>query len=266
MQTKTLLATSGLTLSLALASLTPSWALDVPFVPTPNAMVDRMLEMADVKETDVLLDLGSGDGRIAIAAAKEHGIPAHGVDLDPNRVAEAKANAKEAGVADRATFEEQNLFETDLSKASIITMYLLPKVNLELKPKLLELTPGTRLVSHQFNLGPWTPDQSDEVDGRDVYLWHVPAKVEGTWRVESPEVTFTLDLDQTYQQVEGTAEIEGKSVPIENASLKGDALSFEVEVEPGSPREFVGRVNGTSIEPMATDASGAAMDWRATKS
>lgn len=147
--------------------------LDVPYVPTPQAVVDKMLEMAEVKSGDVLIDLGSGDGRIPITAAQKYGVTALGVDLNPVRVNEAKANAERAGVADKVAFREEDLFKTDLSKATVITMYLLSRVNMELRPALMKLKPGTRIVSHAFNMGDWQPDKSVKVDGRDVYLWIV---------------------------------------------------------------------------------------------
>lgn len=147
--------------------------LDVPYVPTPQTVVDKMLEMAEVKSGDVLIDLGSGDGRIPITAAQKYGVTALGVDLNPVRVNEAKANAERAGVADKVAFREEDLFKTDLSKATVITMYLLSRVNMELRPALMKLKPGTRIVSHAFNMGDWQPDKSVKVDGRDVYLWIV---------------------------------------------------------------------------------------------
>ncbi|MCC7250522.1 class I SAM-dependent methyltransferase [Hyphomicrobium sp.] len=147
--------------------------LDVPYVPTPQVVVDKMLEMAEIKSDDVLIDLGSGDGRIPITAAKKYGITASGVDLNPVRVKEAKANAEKEGVTDKVEFHEQDLFQTDLTKATVITMYLLTEVNMKLRPKLMKLKPGTRIVSHAFLMGDWTPDKTATVDGRDVYMWVV---------------------------------------------------------------------------------------------
>lgn len=147
--------------------------LDVPYVPTPQAVVDKMLEMAEVKNGDVLIDLGSGDGRIPITAAKNHDVEALGVDLNPVRVKEAKENAEKAGVADKVEFREEDLFETDLSKATVITMYLLTKINMQLRPTLEKLKPGTRIVSHAFRMGDWQPDKTAKVEGRDVYMWIV---------------------------------------------------------------------------------------------
>lgn len=151
--------------------------LDVPYVPTRQVVVDAMLDLAKVKKNDVLYDLGCGDGRIVITAAKKHGATGTGVDIDPERISEAKLNAKEAGVTDKVKFVEGNLFEMDLSKASVVTLYLLPSVNLKLRPQLLEqLKPGTRVVSHAFDMDDWEPEQTINVDGATIYLWTIPEK------------------------------------------------------------------------------------------
>ncbi len=145
--------------------------LDVPYVPTPQPVVDKMLELAKLKPDDKLLDLGSGDGRIPITAAQRYGVRAIGVDLNPVRVDEANKNAAKSGVTDKVEFKEQDLFETDLGNATVITMYLLPTVNMKLRPKLKQLKPGTRIVSHSFDMGDWKPDQHVVVSGKDVFLW-----------------------------------------------------------------------------------------------
>ena len=153
---------------------------DVPYVPTPNAVVEAMLELAGVTKDDVVYDLGCGDGRIIVAAATRHGAHGVGIDLNPKRVKEAKANALEAGVADRVRFLQADLFKADISEATVVTLYLLTSVNNRLKPKLLaELKPGTRVVSHRFDMGDWTPEKKIKVDGRPVYLWRVPEKSAG---------------------------------------------------------------------------------------
>ena len=152
--------------------------LDVPFVPSPNGVVDKMLDLAKVGPTDVVYDLGSGDGRIAIRAA-QRGARAVGIDIDPDRIRDARANALRANVEDRTEFRQGDLFKVDLSPATVITMYLLPSVNLKLKSKLMQLEPGTRIVSHSFDLGDWKPDQTAEVEGRKIYLWIVPKGPKG---------------------------------------------------------------------------------------
>lgn len=151
--------------------------LDVPYVPTPTEVVDAMLKVAKVGKNDVLYDLGSGDGRIPITAAKRFGTRGFGVDIDPERIKEANANAKKEGVSDRVKFARQDLFKTDLSKATVITLYLLPRINLQLRPKLLKLKPGTRIVSHAFDMGDWKPDRVVNVNGANVYFWTVPKTI-----------------------------------------------------------------------------------------
>lgn len=155
----------------------PSREPDVIYVPTPEAVVDEMLRLANVKANDVVYDLGSGDGRIVITAAKERNARGVGIDINPQRIREANENAQKAGVSDRVQFRQEDLFQADFSKATVVTLYLLPELNLKLRPKLLkELKPGTRIVSHQFDMGDWKPKQIVEVDGRTVYYWVVPEK------------------------------------------------------------------------------------------
>lgn len=150
--------------------------LDVPYVPTRPAVVDAMLKIANVKEGDVLYDLGCGDGRIVVTAAQKYGATGKGFDIDPERIAEANANAKSAGVSDKVSFTNANLFDTDLSEASVITLYLLPDVNMKLRPKIMALKPGTRIVSHAFTMGDWEPEKTETVDGATIYFWTVPEK------------------------------------------------------------------------------------------
>jgi len=150
---------------------------DVIYVPTPQALVEDMLRLADVKRGDVLYDLGSGDGRIPVTAAKKYGIRAVGIDIDPERIREAHANAKRRGVAKLVTFRQQDLFTADFREATVVTLYLLPDLNLKLRPQLLQqLRPGTRVVSHQFDMGDWKPDKTLESNGRTVYFWVIPAR------------------------------------------------------------------------------------------
>ncbi len=150
--------------------------LDVPYVPTNQNVVDAMLKMANVKQGDVVYDLGCGDGRIVVTAAKVHGATGMGFDIDPERIAEANENAKNAGVTDKVQFVNANLFDTDLSGATVITMYLLPSVNMQLRPKILALKPGTRIVSHAFDMGDWKPEKVEYVDDAAIYFWTVPKK------------------------------------------------------------------------------------------
>ena len=163
----------------ALGAVQESRTPDVIYVPTPPEVVERMLDLAQIKDGDVLYDLGSGDGRIPIAAAKRAKIEATGIDIDPQRIAEANANAKAAGVADGVTFKRADLFASDFSDASVVTLYLLDTLNEKLRPKLLaELKPGTRIVSHAFRMGDWEPEKTEEINGRTIYFWTVPGKGE----------------------------------------------------------------------------------------
>ena len=165
------------TLALPLLPVRPSHARDVPFVPTPDNVVQAMLKHAKITPQDVIYDLGSGDGRIVIAAVKQSGARGVGIDIDPQRVMEARENAKAAGVTDRVEFVEQDLFKADISEATVVTLYLLPAINLRLRPKLLEeLKPGTRIVSHSFHMGDWKPIAQETVGYHTIYYWEVPPK------------------------------------------------------------------------------------------
>lgn len=242
-------------------------ALDVPYVPTPDDVVAKMLDLANVTKDDYVIDLGSGDGRIAIAAAKR-GAKAFGVDLNPVRVEEAQANAKAAGVEDRVEFKEANIFETDFSDATVLTMYLLSSVNLKLRPQVLEMKPGTRVVSHAFDMGEWEPDEVARVDGRTVYYWVVPARVEGKWKVNRAQKAFTVNFKQEFQNLTGTAEMDGKEVPVEDAKLEGTRITFTLADGNGGKLRFEGRVDGDRIKPSAEkQASGDEKpgDWEATR-
>ncbi len=236
----------------------------MPYVPTPQAVVDRMLAMARVTAQDYLIDLGSGDGRIVVTAAKKFGTHGFGVDLNPVRISEANENARKAGVSDKVAFYQRNLFETDLSQATVITMYLLPRVNLELRPKLLELKPGTRIVSHDFDMGDWKADASvrigapDKFSGAggdsDVYFWVVPAKAGGGWRSQLPVAgkpqNYEFRFEQKYQMVSGSVQVNGRPVKISDARLRGAELTFSFTAEVnGAPvkHEFSGRVDDGRI-------------------
>jgi SAM-dependent methyltransferase len=165
---------------LASAQSQPARAPDVPYVPTSNNVVQAMLKLAGVTNMDVVYDLGCGDGRIVITAAQQFGARGVGIDINPARIQEANANAKQAGVTDKVRFEEKDLFEADIKEASVVTLYLLSSVNMRLRPKLLaDLKPGTRVVSNTFDMGDWKPDREEEIDGRRIMLWTVPARGSG---------------------------------------------------------------------------------------
>ena len=223
------------------------------YVPTPQSIVDKMLEVAKVTKDDYVFDLGSGDGRIPITAAKRYGARGFGVEINPKLIAEAQDNAKVAGVSDRVEFRRQDLFETSVREATVVGLYLFVWANVKLMPRLIsELRPGSRIVAHDFPVGDdWKPDVEEELENRTVYLWYVPAQVAGTWTIEGGPQPLTVQLQQKFQVIDGTATLNGRSVPLENASLRGDAIAFTVAGDGGKPMRFVGRVNGNTIKPQA---------------
>jgi SAM-dependent methyltransferase len=233
--------------------------LDVVYVPTPRETVDRMLHVTEVTPKDFVIDLGSGDGRIAIAAGRI-GARALGVDLDPARVREAELNAQRAGVTDRVSFRQQNLFETDLSPATVLTMYLLPNINVKLRPKILALRPGTRVVSHDFTMGDWKSDLTETTNWR-IHFWIVPAQVAGRWQVQSGGRNFSLTIEQTYQEFRGTAGTDGRTSPLRNTKLRAANIEFTVELD-GQATTLRGTVNGERMQGR----TGAGAEWLATRS
>jgi SAM-dependent methyltransferase len=249
--------------------------LDPPYVPTPQVVVDRMLDLAQVKSGDMLIDLGSGDGRLVIAAARERGAHGFGVEIDPRLVKLSNANAQRAGVADRARFLQEDLFTTDISEANVLTLYLLPDVNLKLRPKILaELAPGARVVSHDYDMGDWKPDAQETVAAptksvglhkqSTVYLWIVPAKVAGEWELEIGGRRLALRLAQRYQSVSGTVG-EGKS--ISDGRLRGDELRMTLPggIVGSEPLELVGAVKGNSLSGETRTARREITTWSARR-
>ncbi len=232
---------------------------DVVWVPTPQALVDKMLDMAQVTPEDFVMDLGSGDGRTVITAAKR-GARAMGVEYNPDMVELSKRNAEKEGVGDKATFVKADLFETDFSKATVITMFLLPSINLKLRPKILDLKPGTRVVSNTFTMEDWEPDETATVDAEEsswntALFWIVPAKVEGSWKMQQGDLTFV----QEFQNVTGALKSNSKTASISEGKLRGDQISFTV----GGAR-YTGKVNGDVME--GTVASGGNnSSWRAVR-
>jgi SAM-dependent methyltransferase len=227
---------------------------DVVWVPTPQALVDKMLDLAKVTPQDFVMDLGSGDGRTVITAAKR-GANAQGIEYNPDMVELSKRNAASAGVTGKANFVKADLFETDFSKAQVVTMFLLPSINMRLRPQILKMKPGTRIVSNTFTMEDWQPDQSETIAGDCVswctaHLWIVPAQVQGTWQAGQNALT----LKQTFQNVEGTL----GSTAISNGKLRGDEITFNV-----GNTKYTGKVNGTSIS--GTTSGGASGSWSATK-
>jgi len=258
---RNILAAAALTLLPTVSAAQERPSLDVPYIKTPEAVVDRMLEMGRVGPDDILIDLGSGDGRIPIAAALKHGTRGLGVDIDPERTEEATAAAQSAGVADKAVFRTQNLFDTDLSKATVVSMYLFPEINLRLRPYLLELDPGTRIVAHAFHMDEWTPERHDIVEGRDIFMWTIPAKVEGLWRITAPGYRdFVLRVWQQFDRVQGTAiSVDEHSIPVADMSISGPDIRFTVKTMDGE-HTFAGTVDGRSMS-----GNGSAGEWSAQR-
>jgi precorrin-6B methylase 2 len=232
---------------------------DVVWVPTPQALVDKMLDMAKVTAQDFVMDLGSGDGRTVITAAKR-GARALGVEYNPDMVELSKANAAKAGVTDRAQFVKADLFETDFSKATVITMFLLPDINLRLRPKLLDLKPGTRIVSNSFTMEEWNADETATVEEGcsswcTALFWIVPAKVDGKWRSKEGDLALT----QSFQMLSGSLTSNGKSVPIADGKMNGTQITFSVGGVVHS-----GQVKGNVIEGT-TKAAGRSEAWSANR-
>jgi len=248
---------------------------DVPYVATPQVTVDEMLRLAEVGPGDFVVDLGSGDGRIVITAAKKFGARGFGVDIDWRLILLGEENARQAGVADRVKFLEQDLFQADLGQATVITTYLLPFYMLKLRSKLLALTPGTRIVSHDFDFGDWPPDRKTSVR-KNVFLWVVPARVAGRWQARLPlppiERLLEIELTQRYQEVSAHARLNGVPTQVWETKLVGDRLSFVVvdttDRDDEATLYFDGRVAGDVIEGELARGVGAGRSvarWRAVR-
>jgi SAM-dependent methyltransferase len=251
----------GLTIAGAAAQeFTPSIGQegkDVIWVPTPDNLIAAMLDAAKVMSTDYVVDLGSGDGRIVIAAA-QRGAKATGYEFNPDMVELSKHSAEKAGVSQRATFQKADIFEVDFSQATVVTMYLLPQLNLRLRPTILNMKPGTRVVSNSFSMGEWPPDQTLDVDYRNAYLWIVPAKVDGVWAIQSGSGSGELKLSQEFQNLKGTLTHNGKDLAITDAKLEGDRIRFTA-----GDSNYSGRVNGKTMEGT-TRKNGSEATWSAT--
>jgi SAM-dependent methyltransferase len=241
---------------------------DVVWVPTPDALVERMLRMARVGPKDYVIDLGSGDGRTVIAAAKL-GARAMGIEYNPDMVTLSIKNAEKAGLGDKVKFVKADIFESDFSEATVITMYLLPSLNVKLRPKLLDMRPGTRIVSHAFNMEDWQPDQTATVEGRDAYLWIVPAKVGGTWKLSTPagngEEAWQLTLAQQFQRLSGGVKGANRSFDLIDPKITGSAVKFSVVDGNGIKREFDGRVSGSRMEGTTQTQGGTPVKWTAVR-
>jgi precorrin-6B methylase 2 len=234
---------------------------DVVWVPTPQELVNKMLEIAKVTPDDFVIDLGSGDGRTVITAAKI-GANARGIEYNPDMVALSKENAKKEGVSGKAEFIQADLYETDLSKATVITMFLLPEINLKLRPRLLDLKPGTRIVSNTFTMGEWEADQEATTEENwnswnTAYLWIIPAKAAGKWKLGNGE----LDLTQEYQFLHGTLNSGGKSLIVTDGRLNGNSISFTINNDKYSGTVGEKLMKGT----MKNASTGSMSDWIATR-
>jgi hypothetical protein len=247
---------------------------DVIWVPTSEKAVQRMLEMAKVGPGDFLIDLGSGDGRIVIAAAQHHGARGFGVDLNPEMVKLSEFRAQQARVSDRAKFYVRDIFQTDLKQATVVTLYLLTELNLRLRPSLLKLTPGTRIVANTFDMGEWEADEFDTSMASSLRLWIVPAQVSGAWTwsvtVNGKPRQFELDMNQQFQRISGVVKLGQQRLRLRDAKLRGDQVSFvlleEQHTDHGVRYDFSGRAKGSTIEGEVSVSDGnVRARWVATR-
>ena len=230
--------------------------LDVPFIPTDEKIVHAMLDLAEVSSQDVLYDLGCGDGRIVVAAALERNTRGVGIDVDPMRITEAIEYAQHTGVEYLTHFMEGDLLEADFSQATVVTLYLLDLVNVQLRPRLLdELRPGTRIVSHAFNMGDWKADERQSMGSINIYKWIVPAKVAGTWEWQATSGdTYRVELKQKYQRVSGLAWVNDKEAQLSSALLQGDLLELVIKKNTNSrPISFIMRCQAKQLIAVEGD-------------
>jgi hypothetical protein len=242
---------------------------DVIWVPTPDDVVERMLVMAQVTPNDFVWDLGAGDGKIAIMAARKFGARAIGIEYNPDMVKHANENAQKAGVAGtgqgKATIRHGDIFATDFSQATVITLYLLPALNMKLRPQILSMRPGTRIVSHSFSMEDWEADEISTLDGRRAYFWIVPANVMGNWNLDAGGQRHEITLEQTFQKVSGTLALGPIHAGLRDVKLRGTAISFAYVDQNRVRRDFTGRVSGARMEGSFRDEKGAEGKWSATK-
>ena len=239
---------------------------DVIWVPTPLEVIDAMLTMTQTTPNDFVIDLGSGGGRTVIQAAKKYGAHALGIEYNPDMVALSNRSAQKEGVTDKVKFMKADIFETDFSKATVITMYLLPDLNLKLRPKILDMKPGTRVASHQFTMGDWQPDAIANVDNRQALFWIVPAKVAGNWKLHANGAGQDLDLaiKQTFQVIDGSLKSATRELPLTATNLRANQIGFSV-IEGSVRRDYRGRVSGNTMEGTMRSGNGAEVKWQATR-
>jgi precorrin-6B methylase 2 len=238
---------------------------DVIWVPTPDEVVDRMLTMAQVKPNDIVYDLGAGNGKIAIAAAKKFGATATGIEYNPEMAKHAQGNVVAAGMQNKARILQGDIFATNFSEATVVTMYLLPGLNMKLRPTLLAMKPGTRVVSHSFTMEDWEADEISSMDGRRAYFWVVPANIGGSWALESGSEKNELTFDQRFQKIEGSINFGLTQGGLRDARLRGFSISFALVDSNGVLRSYAGRVTGTKMEGSWRGDNGAEGRWNATK-
>lgn len=239
---------------------------DVVWVPTPDELVSRMLKMAGTTPQDYVIDLGAGDGKIAIAAAKQFGATSLGIEYNPDMVKLAQCMVQVEGVTGKTKIIQGDVFKEDFSKATVLTMYLLPELNLRLRPIILNMKPGTRVTSHQFTMGDWEPDETAEIEYRSAYLWIVPAKVEGTWNFrDAAGAPFTVTLSQKYQKISGDAAMGANKNPLVGATLRGDDIKFAFNDDKSVTRTLTGKVRGNEITGTLKAAGGAEVKVTGTR-
>ena len=234
----------------------PDIMLDVPYVPTDEKIVNALLDLADVTSRDILYDLGCGDGRIVVAAAMQRNTRGIGIDLDPMRIAEAMEYAGNSRVEHMVDFFEGDLLEADFREATVVTLYLLDIINLQLRPRLQqELKPGTRIVSHAFDMGDWQPDERASCGGVNLFKWIVPAQIAGSWQWQDAEGRhFTLQLKQKHQKLSGTAQVDGQPAKLISALLQGDLAEFRILLVDGKqPLNFVMRYKDGQLVPQDSE-------------
>ena len=247
--------------------------LDVPYVATEYRIVDEMFKLLEIRSGDVLYDLGCGDGRIVIEAVKKTGVRGVGIDIDPRRIAESKANAIAAKVSDRVVFLQKDLFETDIREATVVTLFLFTEINLKLRPKLFqELKPGTRIVSHNFDMRSWKPDKEVNlglsIDGfHNLYFWILPANASGLWQGRHNGEPWTLLVNQRFQKIEGSLIINGKTVlPLSETVITGDVIRFVAKGErEGRSIAFEGKIKDNVMEGIFRETGAAEDPWKATR-
>ena len=238
---------------------------DVIWVPTPDEVVDRMLRMAQVTPNDLVFDLGAGDGKIAVAAAKKFGARSVGIEYNPEMARFAQGNVEKAGVAGKARIVNGDIFATDFTQATVITMYLLPALNLKLRPQILSMRPGTRVVSHSFTMDDWEPDETSSMDGRRAYFWIVPANVAGGWALDTGGEKLELAFEQRFQKIDGSIGLGHTQGGLRNARLSGNNISFAYVDNNGMRRDYSGRVAGGRMEGSFRADNGSEGRWTATK-